>query len=263
MTRGATTAETATITGFSSLVMQYADSQNDFYFIQVGANDGSIWDPIHSHVIAGGWRGILIEPQVRVFQDHLLQTYRGYKGLEFENVAISEQDGEREMFRVAFSQKRWATGLSSFKKSHLNGHIEHGYIKRCAHNDQTLLPETRDEYIDSEIVKTMSFATLLDKYQPEKIDLLQIDAEGYDYKLLKLWDFARYVPSIIQYEHYHMTESERVEMLQFLENRLYSSFSEGVNTIAFQRSIPDNLSIDFDVPQLRLCKYKPPFPSVL
>jgi FkbM family methyltransferase len=263
MIRAELTRESTTITGFSSLVKHYAKSQDSFYFIQVGANDGINGDPVYPHVIANGWHGILIEPQVRVFQDQLLRTYRNCKGLEFENVAISEEDGEREMFRISVSQKRWATGISSFRKSHLQGHIERGYIKRKASEGQALLPKSDDEYIDKEIVKTMSFKTLLDKYRPAKIDLLQIDAEGYDYELLKLWDFGRYLPTVIQFEHLHLTGNERADAMQLLENYFYSSFSEGLNTVAFQGPVPGASSITFEVSDLRLRSPRPPFPSAL
>ena len=40
---------------------------DDFFFIQVDANDGKSGDPIHEHVMALKLRGILLEPQPDVF----------------------------------------------------------------------------------------------------------------------------------------------------------------------------------------------------
>ena len=46
------------------------------------------------------------------------------------------------------------------------------------------------------------------------IDLLQIDTEGFDYEVLKMFDFNTYRPVIIQYEHFHLSMEEQINSNQ-------------------------------------------------
>ena len=52
--------------------------------------------------------------------------------------------------------------------------------------------------------KSRADDTLLDRHHVKKIDLLQIDVEGYDYELLKSFNFERIKPQLIRYEHRHL-----------------------------------------------------------
>jgi hypothetical protein len=40
------------------------------------------------------------------------------------------------------------------------------------------------------------------------VDLLQIDVEGWDYEILKMVDFTRMKPAIINYEHAHLNPDD-------------------------------------------------------
>jgi hypothetical protein len=50
----------------------------------------------------------------------------------------------------------------------------------------------------------------------EYLDLLQIDAEGYDVELLKLFDFERMRPPIVHYEHKKLSAKESDEAVELL-----------------------------------------------
>ncbi len=71
----------------------------EFFFIQIGANDGMTMDPIRSYILKYKWRGILIEPQPNIFRA-LMANYDGEQQLIFENVAISPEDGVVSLFAV-------------------------------------------------------------------------------------------------------------------------------------------------------------------
>ena len=71
---------------FQNLMRNYSAKVDHVFFIQVGANDGVINDPLHPLVKSLKWQGILIEPQQRVFKDRLLKVYQDIPGLAFENV---------------------------------------------------------------------------------------------------------------------------------------------------------------------------------
>jgi FkbM family methyltransferase len=238
--------ENIDLLNFDGLARAYSATTDDFLFIQVGANDGRIGDPLFGLVTEYGWRGILVEPQQYVYEKRLVPNYAGHDRLYFENVAIDRQEGQRKLYKLSFSQERWATGLASFKKSHLEKHIAEGYIERMIGDERNRLPASKTEYICSEIVTTMTFNTLLDKYRIENLDLLQIDTEGYDYTLLQLFDFARLRPSIIQFEHHVMTDQERNDSLNLLHSYDYLTFFEHINIVAFRKELSEEIGIVFD-----------------
>lgn len=239
------------IRNFDELARTYADAFDNIFFIQVGANDGKIGDPLFDLINEFGWRGVLVEPQKHVYEKSLLTNYQGHDNLCFENVAIGEEDGQRELFKLSFSQERWATGLASFHRSHLERHIAEGYIERMIGTERDRLPANQSEYITSEIVTTVTFDTLLDKYQIKRLDLLQIDTEGYDYTLLQLFDFNRLRPAIIQFETHVMTDEQQNYSRDLLDHYGYLTFVDYINTVACQRKLAEELEISFDVEDLR------------
>jgi hypothetical protein len=68
-------------------LLEEAAGRPGFFFIQIGAADGRIGDPIHHLVERHRWRGILVEPLPHMFAA-LRATYRHRPDLVLENVAI-------------------------------------------------------------------------------------------------------------------------------------------------------------------------------
>ena len=151
---------------------------------------------------------------------------------------------------LSFSKRRWASGLASLDKSNLIRHIESGYVERCIGSERDQLPERVEDYIISEYVRTMTFDSLLDKYRFESIDLLQIDAEGYDYRLLMSFDFDRIRPSILHFERHHMKPEEWDSLLQHLRTEGYFCFADGINAVGLQENLADALALRFEVRNL-------------
>lgn len=181
-------------------------SQNDsFYFIQVGSNDGQTGDPIFKFVKKYSWQGILVEPVPYLFEK-LKSTYKDYSGLSFENSAIDKEDGHRTFYRVKENNNPnnpiWYDQLGSFRKEIVEKHKE-------------AIPEF-DAHLITEEVSCISFANLLKKYSVNKIDLLHIDTEGYDYEIIKLIPFETTPPQMIMYEHKHLGKHDQEECKKLL-----------------------------------------------
>lgn len=224
---------------FNQIIKSYAPKNSEFYFIQIGANDGISGDPIHSFIKEFKWKGVLVEPQLEVFKK-LVSTYKNVANLKLENSAIGNYDGYKDLFKISFCNDRWATGISSFHKFHLEKHIQNGYVTKMMRGKEHLLPQSKEDYITIEKVKVLTFQSLLCKYYINQIDLLQVDVEGYDYRLLKTINFAIFRPSIIQYEHLHMTTDQKHEIIQLLKHNGYSTFTEYINTVAFLSNLDDH-----------------------
>lgn len=204
-----------------AFVRKYAESTKDFFFIQIGSNDGKKNDPIHKHIVKYGWKGILIEPVPYLFQK-LKTTYRGQESLIFENIAIANKDGYKTFYRVEENNEPgnppWYDQLGSFRKEVV-----------LKHRDKV---PNLEKHLISEEIQCLSFDSLMLKHAVKKIDLLHIDAEGYDYEIIKTVPFARIKPHMILYEHKHLSGEDRRACLALLRANGYAILEMRNDTFA-------------------------------
>jgi FkbM family methyltransferase len=148
-----------------------------------------------------------VEP-IRHLFEKLQMTYEMQKGLSFENIALSREAGLKTMYRVSSITTTgyvpWHERCSLFYKEHLLKQI---------HVMREHFPGTQ---IVEEDVVCRSFEYLIEKYNVRKIDLLHIDAEGYDYEIIKLVPFSRIRPNMIFYESEHLRPDDKVSCEELL-----------------------------------------------
>ncbi len=188
-----------------------AKEKKEVFFIQIGSNDATHGDPLRPFILQKQWAGIMVEPVKYVF-DRLEKNYHDFKDLIFENVAIARENGIQDFYYLAESEDDlppWYDQLGSFSMDHI-----------LRHADQ--IPNIW-EYIVSTKVPCMTFQALCDKHKVEHIDLIQIDVEGYDFEIIKTIDFKRYRPTLIHYEHMHLSQDDRVACFAYLNSRQYST----------------------------------------
>ncbi len=161
----------------------YKNNHKNFFFIQIGANDGKRFDPIFQIVSSLKLKGIAVEP-IKEYFDELLINYKNSNVIPV-NKAIHEENKEISIFRVKtdVDLPEWSKGIASLNSEH--------YKKS----------NTDKKNIIEEIVEAITFEKLFNDYEVTRVDLLQIDTEGYDYNLLKLFPFDQFQPSIIHFEH--------------------------------------------------------------
>ena len=186
--------------------------QKNIYVIQVGANDGITRDPIHKFVKRDHWKGVLIEPQVSVFRNRLFPIYQRDEDIMLENIAISKENGLMDMYRISFCKERWATGLTTFDRKTLEGKVESGQIDHNAKNSGITPPADKKDYIEAFKVETKSFDFLREKYAIKQVDVLQIDAEGFDFEIIKLYDLGRNKVKVVVFESCHLSKDEYAEV---------------------------------------------------
>jgi FkbM family methyltransferase len=177
-----------------------------FFFVQIGANDGELHDPIHRFVDEFQWHGLLIEPIPSLFQQ-LLANYAKHPQMKFENCAIAPQAGSMTLYTVPEAQaKGYARGLASFDK---NVVLKHKDLKlKAADLHQVVVPSA-------------PVTTILEKHQVNELDLLQIDTEGFDYEVLKMFDFKKYRPRIVQFEFVHLKLQVQLNAFDLLRSHGY------------------------------------------
>lgn len=206
-------------------------------FLQVGANDGFFHDPLHKFIRTYHWKGVLLEPQPFVFEKYLKRLHQRTKDIQTVNAAMSSDDGVRSIYKISFSNSRWATGLASFNKSAIEEAIDSGHVERCARRYGEKLPVDKNDYIAEEKINCISPETLAQRYGLRQIDWLQIDAEGFDFEIIKLMKIERTKPRVIVYEHSHLSANDQAACIRHLKDNDYAVADIRENTIAMKKPL--------------------------
>ena len=108
---------------FEHVLSELIASVDNCQFIQVGANDGSLNDPLRKFVIKKFLKGVMIEPQPEIFEK-LKNNYEKFDldGILFENIAIDNDSGLRNLYTVKNPSNpgdSWAHAAASFDRSHI------------------------------------------------------------------------------------------------------------------------------------------------
>jgi FkbM family methyltransferase len=203
------------------------------FFVQIGAMDGVMVDPLHKIVKRHRWPGLLLEPIPWHFNS-LKNNYRGHDNLIFENVAIAESAGNREMYTVTpesilrFNLPKWALGISSlFPDRNAIGGVE------CPVRSYKAI----QPHVVRQIVSCCTLQEVLDRHHIDRIDLLQIDTEGADYQILNQLNFSRYRPSVIHIEFALLPPPEQKACLALLKEHSYICYHEPRDLLATDEAL--------------------------
>ncbi len=192
---------------------------SELFFVQVGAFDGRSGDPLHEWIVRYEWRGILVEPQPRAFAA-LQRTYADRPDLTLRNVAVAERRGTRTLYTIREDLDDapwWTHQVASFDREHVTSRG---------------LAAGGEKIVEPVPVECVTFAELLDGV--ERVDLLQIDVEGYDATLLGLFDFDRYRPAIVSFENVHLSPRELNSAIRRLVEYDYRVGVCGKDTVGWQ-----------------------------
>jgi FkbM family methyltransferase len=200
--------------------------------VQIGANDGLKRDPLHKYIRRDRWRGILVEPQRRVYEEWLAPLHARNPRIQTLNAALGPEDGETELWCVAFSDARWATGLASFDRAHLEGFLDTDHVRREAAREGVAIPAAADARVRAEVVRVISPATLLAQAGLDALDLLFIDTEGFDFEVIKLFDVASTRPRMVVWENDHLSADDAEASAQHLRSAGYRVAHLGPNSCA-------------------------------
>jgi FkbM family methyltransferase len=205
---------------------------SEAYFVKVGANDGRTGDPLCELITSRSeWRGLFIEPVGFVFAKLLSNYAYGQARFVFAKVAVAETTGIRPFFYVIEKAREdyphlpaWYDQLGSFDRNH---------ILKCL--GSTIEESMIDPYIASENVPCDTLQNILAAHDVVRVDLFHIDTEGSDYRVLRQFDFDRFRPRIVLYEHKHLTKTERKNASNLLKGSGYRIRCGQCDTLAVLR----------------------------
>jgi len=182
-------------------------------FIEVGANDGLFGDPLREYIVNYPWTGVLIEPQPNVFE-RLKENYAGYfDRLSFENVAISPSRTPLVLYRLAAGSSRDGRVVSAVASSNAMTTAKQLGIKPA-----------RLEKIS---VATARLDEIIEKHRLSRLDVLQLDTEGFEWPVLQTLDLAKNRPALIRFEHGHMSPQAISEITKHLNTHGYALYFGG------------------------------------
>ncbi len=187
--------------------------------IQIGANDGLRFDILNQYIKKYKIKSILVEPIKKTFDD-LVENYNNYNNVIFENVAISVNNQISHLYKINHSkEKKYRSehfkGIMSFDRNHL---IKHGVKK----ND-----------IIKEDVQSTSISNLIKKHNLDMVDLLFIDAEGYDVDIIEDFFKTSLLRPIIIFEYLHVSNQKFKDLVNYLNKNKYFFFSLNENIVCF------------------------------
>ena len=211
----------------------FSEQYPQAFFIEIGANDGEQHDHLRPFIGEREWSGVMVEPVPYVF-DRLRRNYAGVPGVVLERAAIAGRDGELPFYHLREAAPSeletlpdFYDGIGSFSRDQLVAHA--GSI-----------PDIESRIVRSE-VECLTFESLCRKHEVERIDLLLIDAEGYDAEIIAGIDLDSRRPRLLVYEHYHLVPAERRGCREALEAAGYEILEEGFDTWCLEPR-PDRLT---------------------
>ncbi len=212
---------TITLEPLELILENFSAHKKHLTIVQVGACDGATNDPIRDQVAKDSTRAILIEPNPFAFA-RLQKTYADRPNVTLIQAAIGESDGVAHLYRVKKTEKTDAEvdptlQIASFYKEHLERHGK------------------KDHEIERITVACRSLSSLAAELELTKIDLLQIDAEGFDAAVVRMALKLPVRPDCINFEHVHLAARDRQPLFDLLEENGYLLSNDAWNILAMQK----------------------------
>ena len=188
------------------------------YLIQIGANDGKRFDLLNPYIKKYHCKSLLVEP-IKEYFEKLKENYKNFSFIIFENSAISVDNEIQKIYKVNTKYLNdysdHIPGISSFDKKHL---IKHG---------------VKNRHIVSEPVSSINIANLIAKHNFHSLDLLYIDAEGYDGNIVIDFLTTTLIRPIIIFEYIHIQKNIFKDLINLLEEEDYALFAINENLVCY------------------------------
>lgn len=171
-------------------------------FVQIGANDGVHADGLYPYVKTHQWYGLMVEPNPAMLTKLRANHAQSASDIAYEDVAIGASGRV-----VLYWSEAWP-GAASTSRQHVEAH----------------LPEPGAEILCHEVTM-MTFAALIERH-PEfgSSDILFIDTEGWDGKIILSIDFSVFRCDLLIYEYIHLESQEQADVIAHLRASGYASF---------------------------------------
>lgn len=204
--------------------------------VQVGANDGQHGDPLHAFVMGhrDRTRCLLLEPQSAVVPK-LRATYLDHPAATIVTTAVGPEDSLTlftvlprvwpdldVMYAKDWPAYRAPTGIASADREHVRSWLRTFYRGR----------ESVDSLIAAQTVPCAPLRAILQDQQWDGLDVLVVDTEGFDAQVIAACDIPALRPSLIRFEHAHLTGPDLDALLADLHDHSYETIRGVRDTLA-------------------------------
>ena len=188
------------------VIEEYFKNKNKGFYVDIGC-----YHPLQRNntmlLHQKGWRGINID-----ISDFSIKLFKFLRPDDFNlNVAVSNKEGEIDMF---FQKK--LSQLSTIKENSAKKAFQGNIL------NQKILSRKLTSIVDE------------GKYKDQKIDFLNVDAEGADFEVLQSLDFNKYSPELICIEVIEK-DLENSDVFNFLYKYRYKKIWSGVFSHIFKK----------------------------
>lgn len=217
-----------------SLLLGQSEKLN---IVQVGANDGMTNDPLHGFLkkFPERVRVIFVEPQEQLIP-YLEENCRFLPEKRIINAAVGP-DQALTLYRV--SKDAWGelhtpyardwpvyrapTGITSVHRDHVDQWLGRHYKGK----------KPRSEVVETVSVESFDIRTLLDRAAIfDRLDVLQVDAEGFDDEVIYAASVETLRPKIINFELGNLAPEKSARLLRYLGENGYIVSREGIDALA-------------------------------
>ena len=169
--------------GEDIVLKELLKKKSDGFFVDVGCYHPKKYSNTYM-LYRKGWRGINIDME----EDKII-LFNMARSHDY-NILCPVSDKKEEV--TLFKYSKYGLG-STINKDHA--------------------AETSDELFDKKIVETRTLNEIIDEspYKGKQIDVLSIDVEGMDFKVLNSLDFRTYMPKVVIIEDQHRSIEEILE----------------------------------------------------
>jgi FkbM family methyltransferase len=192
--------------------------------VVIGAMDGVSYDEFQGYVRAYKWSGLYVEPVPEQFRrlqaNHAALMDRAAN--RYENSAVATHDGTIRMLTI--SQAAVDRGDVSPAYGGMSAIVPPKNGLASAADAATVA-----RYGEVIEVPCITLATLFARHGIDRVDVLCIDAEGWDWEILRQLDFGAYRPRLIRCEYANLTTAERTVVVEKLADHDYLLRIEGQN----------------------------------
>lgn len=198
----------------------------DVKVVQVGANDGTMADPLSPVITRFEWSGLLIEPIPQYFKA-LKDKYKGNKKVTLKNVGISAQECAETIYYLSPNAEgnypNWTRGLASFDRSHI--------LRAVAEKD-----------IADISVPCHPLSVLLEETGFDDAQVLVVDVEGAEKLVFSSFHWNQFRPKVIEVETRHLHSKTKEWLFDRFHRGGYDVYDFGYDSIAIRRGwLPSSL----------------------